>query len=84
MSGVGGKRRKREDVRAIVLGVKNHQVDKWESKKFTREKGGDKARYNVQYVDVPVRPVGVMPWEVGWYKELYSQCDVVSKERFLA
>ena len=59
-------------------------IDNWESKKFSRGKGDEKVCYDVQYLPTPERPVGVPPWRVGWYKELYGQCGVVTKYGFTA
>ena len=40
--------------------------------------------YDVQYLSVPERPPGVPLWKVGWYKDLYGQCDNVDQYGFTA
>ena len=57
-------------------------MDNLESKKFSRGKGDEKVCYDVQYLPIPERPLGVPLWKVGWYKELYEQCDEVTKYVF--
>ena len=83
MSKSTGKRKKSEVDEAVIgLRVEYMAIDNWESKKFSRGQGEDKVSYDVQYVPVPERPPGVPLWKLGWYKDLYGQCDDVSKYGF--
>ena len=75
MSKTSGKRSRTDEADSVVvLRVESMEIENWERKLFSRGKGDEKVRYDVQYMSTPERPTGVPLWKVGWYKELYEKC----------
>ena len=83
MSKTSGKRKRTDEADSVVvLRVESMEIENWERKLFSRGKGDEKVRYDVQYMSTPERPTGVPLWKVGWYNEIYAMCVDVDQYGF--